>query len=298
MDVKVGARFKLRTYKADGSISNETPWSNNLVLDSGLARMSSGIWIDRCVVGSGSSLPQPDQIALDNFIAKTTSMTANIPISSTTEPYFYGVRVTWRFAEGVAAGNISEVGLGWGDNNLWNRALIKDSSGSPATITVLSDEYLDVISEIRVYPKAGSNNFNVYNGENIISQHTANFSPFFYNNFGGVFEKIEAPYLYIYSGATGTSISALPSGTDASANSVVTTYPTQTSIKSVFSIDLASANMEHKSFKVGYTGLFSRSNALNLIPGYKAEIEPPILKNSDQKMSYTFELSWGRYNAS
>ncbi|RKG55236.1 hypothetical protein D7V64_02675 [Acinetobacter cumulans] len=294
--MKVGARFKLASYKADGSASNETPWSNNLVLNSGLARMSSGTWIDRCVVGSGNSQPIPEQVALDNFLAKTATITNSVPIISTTAPYYYGVRVTWRFAEGVAAGNISEVGLGWGDNNLWNRALIKDTSGSPATITVLSDEYLDVISEVRLYPSSGNASFNLIDGENIISEHTVTSLPCVPGNPGAVFEKIEAPYLYIYNGAAGTSINALPTGTESSVNSVVTTYPTQTSVKSVFSIDLTSANMQHKSLKLGYAGLFLRSNSLFNIIGYKMELTPPITKTSDQKMSYTFELSWGRYS--
>jgi hypothetical protein len=60
--------------------------------------------------------------------------------------------VTWRFGEGIAAGNIAEVGLGWGNATLWNRARIKDAQGKPTVITVFADEYLDVVSEIRVYP--------------------------------------------------------------------------------------------------------------------------------------------------
>ncbi len=54
---------------------------------------------------------------------------------------------TFVFAQGAAAGNLSEVGVGWGSTgaNLFSRALI-----SP-TITVLADEVLTVVYQIRMY---------------------------------------------------------------------------------------------------------------------------------------------------
>jgi len=50
-------------------------------------------------------------------------------------------------------GNISEVGVGWGTSSgLFSRSLVKDSNGNPVTITVLSNEILDVTYELRIYP--------------------------------------------------------------------------------------------------------------------------------------------------
>lgn len=115
----------------------------------------SGCWIDRCCVGTGNSNSVVTQTSLDTFKASTTTTQGAIEagIQVTTLPYYMWLRSTYRFGEGVAAGNISEIGLGWANANLWNRALVKDSNGNPTTITVLADEYLDVITEIRVYPQ-------------------------------------------------------------------------------------------------------------------------------------------------
>jgi len=73
-------------------------------------------------------------------------------------PYFGWRRKTWRFAQGAAAGNLSEVGVGWATSgSLFSRALILDSGGTPTTITVLADEFLDVTYELRQYPVTTDN---------------------------------------------------------------------------------------------------------------------------------------------
>lgn len=146
----VGARFKLVVRKASTEeITRETEWFKNIVLDTGLNQMSVGTWIDRVRVGSGNSTPVASQTQLDNTIASTTALfggSGTVSQQTTTSPYYLAANRTYRFAEGVAAGNISEVGCGWGNGlDLWNRALVKDLNGNPTTITVLSDEFLDVI---------------------------------------------------------------------------------------------------------------------------------------------------------
>ena len=49
----------------------------------------------------------------------------------------------------MAAGNLSEVGVGWTGGACFSRALIVDGVGTPTTITVLGDEILDVTYEFR-----------------------------------------------------------------------------------------------------------------------------------------------------
>jgi hypothetical protein len=59
----------------------------------------------------------------------------------------------YRFAPPAAAGNISEVGVGWGTSSgLFSRALVLDGNGAPTSVTVLSSEYLEVTYEFRLYP--------------------------------------------------------------------------------------------------------------------------------------------------
>lgn len=122
----------------------------NLILDSGLNRMGSGASGTHCKVGSGTTAPATSQTALVTQVAQTTNIYAETAGGDAVGNLYAFIRRTYRFAEGVAAGNLSEVGVGW-DTGLFSRALIKDTNGDPTTITVLADETLDVIYELRMY---------------------------------------------------------------------------------------------------------------------------------------------------
>ncbi|WP_180155257.1 hypothetical protein [Acinetobacter sp. YH12045] len=299
---KVGARFKLIAHNGDGVPIRESEWFDNLVLNTGLDRMSVGTWIDRCCVGTGNSTPTPAQTNLDSFVASTTTSQVNsIDTSdiSSAPPYFAAKR-TWRFDAGVAAGNISEVGMGWTDTDLWNRALIQDINGNPTTITVLSDEYLDVVSEIRVYPSetiSGSFDLLDKNGA-IVSTHSYIGMPWFSSATFAAGKIILASSstfkpAEIYTGGIGNQITSAPSGakqTFTTSNS----YPSPRTVRSTLSLTLNDANITHKSFLTKYMGLLSTSSGS---AGYKLEINPPITKAPTQTMRYVFEMSWGRYES-
>ena len=293
---KIGARFKLVAHKGDGKPTKETGWFHNLVLNTGLDRMSVNTWINRCCVGSGNSQPKVAQISLDNFIASTTNRMQTFGVANTTNtPYYYGVRLTWRFGEGVAAGNLSEVGLGWGDTELWNRALIKDTSGNATTITILSDEYLDVVSEIRVYPQpAITGSFNLLNKTgSLVSTHTYFGMPLIRDL--GVFnaEKVTfgvGSWLYGYTGEIGSSVTQGSTGDWIIDNTPDLKYPSLRSVRGVSTLGLSSGNGTVKSFDIRNISIMGEASH-----GYKIQIDPPITKNNTQIMTYTFELAWGRY---
>lgn len=295
---QIGARFKLVTHKGDATNpTQESEWSHNMVLDSGLERMSIGTWINRCCVGSGSMAPAANQTALQTFIASTTTRQGSETqlLQATESPIYYGSRFTWRFGLGVAAGNLSEVGMGWTDTNLWNRALIRDALGTPVTLTVLSDEYLDVIVEIRIYPQESfSGSFNLrdkageivsahtYTGRPVVSAGSSNVSYAFdrvtfnsNNNTQFAISQNAMTNAYQSNGGTGVSYSS-------------NTYPTVTSVRGVNAVGLDQAVFKHKSYQATCQGLMSNSN------GFKWEIEPGITKTNQNTMTYSFELSWGR----
>lgn len=297
---KVGAKFKLIAHKGDGVPTRETEWFDNLVLDAGLDRMSVGTWIDRCCVGTGNSTPAATQTKLDSFVASTTTKQVNSVDTSNISsiPPYFAAKRTWRFGAGIAAGNISEVGMGWTDTNLWNRALIQDINGNPTTITVLSDEYLDVVSEIRVYPNetiSGSFDLLDKNGA-IISTHLYTGMPWF-SSADFTTNRIQLANdptfkpAEIYTGEIGSQITVVPSGTKQNFTTS-NTYPNPRAVRAVLSLSLSNANITHKSFLIRYTGLISTGS---YSAGYKLEISPPIEKLNIQTMTYTFEMSWGRY---
>ena len=305
IEQQIGARFKLVKHKGNPDKSHyESGWSNNLVLDSGLNRMSVGTWIDRLSVGSGSSAPIPSQTGLDNRIATTIDRQDWQPILNTTEdPIWYGIRMRYRFAEGVAAGNLSEVGLGWADNSMWNRALIRDQDGTPVTVTVLSDEFLDVITEIKVYPLMNFNgaftlrnkdgqpiSSHTYLGRTILpdsSRITPNFSRVeFTGNWSSKPMQISPNQLTAgYSDNGG-------SGIYHSRNGQTSTWPTTTSHRQTISLYLDTNNYSHRSMSVYLWGLIVDSYP-NI--GYKWEIDPPITKTNLNTMTYSYEISWSRY---
>jgi hypothetical protein len=292
---EVGARFKLVARKSSTEeITRETGWFNNIVLDTGLAQMSVGLWINRCCVGTGNSTPVATQTQLDAFKASTTTTQGAVEsgMQLTILPYYDWLRVTYRFGEGVAAGNISEVGLGWANTNMWNRALVKDANGNPTTITVLSDEYLDVITEIRVYPQETlSGSFNFLNKAGaVVSSHTYT---------GRAYHKAPQHYhtkmgigsIGIYSGALGSSPTVGPSGSRLDYGSPNTTvYPTPTSIKCTKVFPVAQAIGEHRTLFVESTFLSASSGM-----GYQVEFTPTITKTNQMELTYTVSMSWGRY---
>lgn len=299
INVQAHARFRVIVGKG-GKTTKETEWFDNEVLNAGLARMSAGKWIDRCCVGTGNSTPNASQVALDSFLASTTAISATdvTGVQVTTEPFYLWARRTYRFAVGVASGNLSEVGLGWGDANLWNRALMRDISGNPTTITVLSDEYLDVLSEVRVYPQrtvSGSFNLVDKNGENI-SSHTFVGYPVL-TGVVGVFEKITLVGGSIGSQVSSSGITSTPSEQEVLQSAIQTSDPavyTNTSCEQKFLLAPTVANHEHKSLFLAVRGLMSNDGYRW---GYKFQITPSIIKNSEQQMTYTFRFNWGRYES-
>ena len=150
-------RFNLIVRKAQtNEIVRETGWFDNLVLDQGLDAMANGSWFASCKVGTGNSTPVATQTQLDAYKALSINVQTETRGASSVAPYYKWSRKTFRFKAGDFNNtNLSEVAIGLGGTGdgagIWNRALIKDGLGNPTVLTVLADEVLDVLCEIRVY---------------------------------------------------------------------------------------------------------------------------------------------------
>ena len=306
-NVGIGAVFKLIVRKADtDEIVRETPEFHNLVLNTGLARMAVGTWIDRCCVGTGNSTPVVSQVALDSFLASTTTVAAGASdtggIQVTTAPFYWFGRRTWRFAVGVATGNISEIGLGWGNTTLWNRALVKDTAGNPTTITILADEYLDVISEVRVYPKESVSNINLVDKVgNIISAHEVKIMPYFNN----VSSEVKWNAGKLYFGGTDDMFRAsnndMPLTTGGlPATSVIGPAPSVTyagsSMQGTVTVSSSQLNFLQRSFFTSISGaMIIPHQWVSSVCGYKWQFNPVIPKDAETILTYKFTLTWGNY---
>jgi hypothetical protein len=111
-------------------------------------------WMSYCQVGSGLNQPLASDTALQTHVAGTSTIQDDNYGAQASVPYFGWRRRTYRFAQGVAAGNLNEVGIGWATSGaaLICRHRTVNTDNEETTITVLSDEYLDVTYELRYYP--------------------------------------------------------------------------------------------------------------------------------------------------
>lgn len=157
----IGGHFTIHKGKLD---TNDEPVTreyvtdfDNLVLDTGLQRIgTSSDWMNWLHLGSGITAPAPLQNSLVNATYKGNSLAPSrhthhgINIEDPLNPYCWITRV-FRVSPRGENRTYSELGVGWNDNNLFSRTLIKDPSGGQNTITILGDEYLDVTYEARMY---------------------------------------------------------------------------------------------------------------------------------------------------
>lgn len=135
--------------KKDGKVVRESGWSPNIVLTQGLERLHERGIPDIVSVGTGVAPPSKNDTKLENQAWSSTHKISLVEDINVDEGYYY-IREKHQFEQGRATGNLTEVGLGTG-NNMFSRALIRDARGQEAVVTVLEDEALDVIVEIRCY---------------------------------------------------------------------------------------------------------------------------------------------------
>lgn len=158
-------RLSAGTYSEDGEFSPRvvTGWFDNLITNIGMDAMASERYMTYCYVGSSSTTPQNGDTNMGAIIASSSSTSFTDVSAQQVEPYAVTRIRTVEFAQGQAAGNISEVGMGWASspaNALFSRALVLDTQGNPTTITVLENEFLQVtyelVSNINITPFTGS----------------------------------------------------------------------------------------------------------------------------------------------
>ena len=272
---------------------------DNLVLDTGLQRIGeSGDWMNWLHLGSGITAPAPLQNSLVNATYKGTS-TAPSPYTHTgvniedpLNPYCWITKV-FRVSPRGENRTYSELGVGWNDNNLFSRTLIKDPSGGQNTITILGDEYLDVTYEARMYmpvdtavytvtptgddlePReitvhASRLNTNDYGfgwriGGSITGNYTIRHNRFFNGGRGGLYQSPE-----------GSTV-----GSSFDANSKVRT--SDTSMTFNFMRDLPDNIGTLRTMQVSqYSYCF------------QMEFNPPFVKTNEDRFNISYSISWGR----
>lgn len=150
----VRGRFKIEAVdKYSGKKRVLADWFDNLITTNGANLLGPvTAFMSTCVVGSGNATPALTDTALQTLVASTTTTTGAATLTNSgSAPWFTSTTTQYNFAAGVATGNLSEVGVGAGNTNLFSRALILDGGGAPTTITVLSSEALYVTYQVNQY---------------------------------------------------------------------------------------------------------------------------------------------------
>ena len=294
--VKVAGRYKIEAVKADGSRRLISDWFENLIVDQGLNRMGTGAFMDYCRVGTGSTSPANSDTQLVAQVASTNTIQSSSTGTASSAPYYgYFIRV-FRFGQGAAAGNLTEVGVGWAATGatLFSRALIKDGGGSPTTITVLSDEFLDVTYEFRSYAPTSDSTVPV-----TISATSYTFtiraanvtSATYWSPKNQAVRDLNSSGVHIeqsaYNGSIG-AVTAAPSGSSDAPSSVTTGSYSNNSYQADITVqwDLNSGNLSG-----GISALLFGST----IGGFQLGVSPVLLKTSVKLLTLVYRVTWARH---
>jgi hypothetical protein len=174
--------------------------------------------------------------------------------------------------------------------NLFSRALIADAEGNPITITVLPDDYLTVLYELRLYPPEGITTATV--------------------TIAGVETEVTVRAVNLT-----TTSSWMPMQSPAQNNNICCNQganialfnPTggslgHVSYSSVVSVGLYVADNLYRDARINL-GLNEANSATGIgamhistwVGEYKVTFDPPIVKDNTRTFSLDYRVAWGRY---
>lgn len=304
---QVAGKYKFRKL-VEGEVTWESDWMDNLITNNGLdffgTQVNSVPMCGSCYVGTGNTTPTVSDTTLTTYLANTQGVATGTQSFVSGTPSYYTNTFTYTFATGVATGTISEVGVGITTNSigpvytLFSHALIVDSLGSPTTITILSNESLQVLYQLQLYNDTTTNTYSVviagvtYTGSYLLYAYgTRALTTVAYSVFESVVPNSNQtfPQTAFFNGTIGTITATSPSGTRANSGNVVTmsSYSSGTyTVTYTFTMNLAYANLSGgiSAFTVDYA-----------MAAYQFSVSPAIPKDSNHILTLQIAVSWARY---
>lgn len=284
-EIKLAGRYKMIARKADGSGERVVAdWFENEILDIGLNRMGTGQFLGHCRVGSGNTAPDAAQTSLVAQAAATDDLVSTTAGHDTVSNEYTKLTHVYRFGVGEATGTHAEVGVGWADSGatLFSRALIVDVDSDPTTITILADEILDVVYELRHYFPTVDSTFtlNISGTDYDCTLRPAGIAdnPNLHNT------VIPLGDCQVYDGALGTR-TGFPSG------AVINIGPaTTTPAYSNNSLE------QHLRMVVEVDEVMDIQSAVlsTSLGSYQCEFDPPIPKTNTTVLTLNWIISWAR----
>lgn len=180
---ELAGRVKLQISGGDRGVI-DYPWQDNMILDQGFILLITGYSpsgtpsaLSYIGVGSSSQTVEPTDTGL---IAPIARVSRDALSSGWNEDGGFGwSRAKATFANGIAAGNISELAAGWRNNNTsaCARALVRDELGNPTTITVLAGETLVVTWEWRRWWTVADSHVLEFDVDGVATSATVTYKP-------------------------------------------------------------------------------------------------------------------------
>lgn len=298
--------FKLEAvHKFSGKRRLLADWFPNLITDQGLNYWgNSNLHWATCCVGTGNTAPAQSDTQLATEIATTTNVQSSTGSAEPSAPY-HGSRVkTYRFAQGDAEGNVAEIGVGPSGGSpiaVYSRALILDSGGSPTTVTVQADEFLDATYRHELYPVipdasytidiSGSSYDVVRRPASVDSagrwQQESNPSQIIFEDLGFGFRGL---YTYPASSTLG-AITDDPSGSGSNTDGGVS-YDSY--VADSFERTVSSTWGLNENNETGGIGVI-RADLHEDFGSYQLSFDPAIPKDNTQILTLEWTLAWGRF---
>jgi len=314
MRTPITGHFKLTVHKGDPNRPSRVLEFDNLITDAGLDMIGQAVeGVGRAVVGTGTNTPSTLDTTLQTQLAVTATVFSSSTGDQPSSPYFGHATSTFRFSQGAAAGNLTEVGVGRTTGSpvpVFSRALILDGFGSPTTLTILSDEFLDVTYTYRIYP----NESDVTGGTVVIAGVTYDVTvraslvtndqewlPPLSGLFGGIKTTgIGVPILATRETQTLGAITAEPSGSSGGATSGSNAAYVNGNYYRDFTLSFALGDSNFTT-GIGSVRINMGDGLLNVGRGgawqmnFSGPASAKIPKDASKIMSLTFRNSWARH---
>ena len=290
--MQMRGKYKIEAVQPDGRKRPLTGWMANLITTSGKNQVAAGGYLSVCCVGSGNTTPNTSQTALTSLVGTSSTIQATSTRTQSSPPYYGTLSITYRFAAGVATGNLAEVGIGSTNTALFSRALILDSLGSPTTITVLSAEALDVTYLLETIPPTSD-----ATGTVVINGVTYSYTiraalvttSQWSNADAGDKAGIYALGFSVYNGAIG-AVTSNPTGSAGGATSIT---EDSYSVNSYAQTATAFFGLNNGNVSGGITAMsivFGRQ--INRLGAFQIGVTPAIPKNGTNILTLSVGQSW------
>lgn len=310
-----------------GEVIEETGWGKNIVTLVGINAMLGGDTALELftVAGTGNATPSESNTVLAAYAGKMSS----VPVSATVTRQFNPatelyVRIVDRAtfnpgAFGASSVNIAEAGKtvnqpSWAAINaatqLFSRGLLVDSGGSPTTISVAPDEYLDIIWEFTIYIPYDVTGTVSLTIDGVATNHTYVVRPIrldntSYGSWGYIWSSSTGMYqrLYQYAVAVSPGAPSFMAGFALGNTALTTPAVTPTGTALAASTTYASAyvaNSKQRQYNATWTLTAGNAAAPGVTivsamfgwPSFQVSYNPPIAKTNTKQLNLSFMLSF------